>query len=201
ARAHAVVAGHLVDLVDEHDAQVLGALHGLVGHLVMVDEAVGLLVLEDAPGVAHARLAARALLGHEALEHLLQVQARLLHAGQGHGAGRLVRHLDLDHALVELALAQQRPHALAALAAAARQQPVEQALLGGGAGARTMESTSRPTQPTAVNLVASTLRSGAPASWARRGAISVLPTPVGPIMRMFLGVTSRWISGGSRRRR
>src|SRR5690606_19051502 len=31
---------------------------------------------------------------------------------------------------------------------------------------------------------------GASASFARRRAISVLPTPVGPIMRMFLGVIS-----------
>src|SRR5947207_12816551 len=38
---------------------------------------------------------------------------------------------------------------------------------------------------------------GAPMSWARRRAISVLPTPVGPIMMMFLGVTSLRNSGGS----
>jgi hypothetical protein len=31
---------------------------------------------------------------------------------------------------------------------------------------------------------------GAPASFARRREISVLPTPVGPIIRMFLGITS-----------
>ena len=31
---------------------------------------------------------------------------------------------------------------------------------------------------------------GAPVSVASRRAISVLPTPVGPIMRMFLGETS-----------
>src|ERR1700756_458973 len=37
---------------------------------------------------------------------------------------------------------------------------------------------------------------GAPASLARRRAISVLPTPVGPIMRMFLGVIS-WRSGSA----
>src|SRR6478609_6434652 len=37
---------------------------------------------------------------------------------------------------------------------------------------------------------------GALASFARRRAISVLPQPVGPIMRMFLGVIS-WRSGSS----
>jgi hypothetical protein len=35
---------------------------------------------------------------------------------------------------------------------------------------------------------------GASASFARRRAISVLPTPVGPIIRMFFGVIS-WRSG------
>src|SRR6059058_3635570 len=37
---------------------------------------------------------------------------------------------------------------------------------------------------------------GASASLARRRAISVLPTPVGPIIRMFFGVIS-WRSGSS----
>ena len=41
-----------------------------------------------------------------------------------------------------------------------------------------------------MNLVASTLRNGAPASFASRREISVLPTPVGPIIRMFFGSTS-----------
>src|SRR5688572_14174676 len=55
---------------------------------------------------------------------------------------------------------------------------------------RTIESTSRPTYPTSVNFVASTLMNGACASFASRRAISVLPTPVGPIIRMFFGVIS-----------
>src|SRR5262245_36960982 len=61
---------------------------------------------------------------------------------------------------------------------------------------RMIVSTSRPTYPTSVNLVASTLMNGASASRASRRAISVLPTPVGPIMRMFLGVIS-WRSGSA----
>ena len=39
------------------------------------------------------------------------------------------------------------------------------------------------------------------ASRARRRAISVLPTPVGPIMMMFFGATSSAMSGGSFSRR
>ncbi len=66
---------------------------------------------------------------------------------------------------------------------------------------RTIDSTSRPTYPTSVNFVASTLRKGALASFARRRAISVLPTPVGPIMRMFFGVTSACMLSSSCRRR
>jgi len=64
-----------------------------------------------------------------------------------------------------------------------------------------MESTSLPWNPTSVNFVASTLRNGACDSLAMRRAISVLPQPVGPIMRMFLGCTSILRSSGSRWRR
>jgi len=46
-------------------------------------------------------------------------------------------------------------------------------------------------------LEASTFTKGQPANRARRRAISVFPTPVGPIIKMFLGRTSSAISGGS----
>ena len=55
---------------------------------------------------------------------------------------------------------------------------------------RTIDSTSRPTYPTSVYFVASTLTNGAPTNPAKRRAISVLPTPVGPIIKMFFGVIS-----------
>jgi len=48
-----------------------------------------------------------------------------------------------------------------------------------------------------VYFEASTLMKGQPARRAKRRAISVFPTPVGPIIRMFLGKTSSAISGGS----
>src|SRR5690606_23778668 len=55
--------------------------------------------------------------------------------------------------------------------------------------------------PTSVNLVASTLTNGALTSRARRRAISVLPTPVGPIIKMFFGlISSRRPSGSFWRR-
>src|SRR5881396_1337014 len=66
---------------------------------------------------------------------------------------------------------------------------------------RTIDSTSRPTYPTSVNFEASTLMNGAPASRASRRAISVFPTPVGPIMMMLLGrISSRMSSGAWARR-
>ncbi len=69
------------------------------------------------------------------------------------------------------------------------------------AKSRTIDSTSRPTYPTSVYFVASTLIKGAPHNFARRRAISVLPTPVGPIIKIFLGATSSRISSASFKRR
>ena len=58
----------------------------------------------------------------------------------------------------------------------------------------TICSTSLPTYPTSVNLVASTLTKGASANFDNLLEISVLPTPVGPIIRIFFGNTSFFIS-------
>ena len=46
-----------------------------------------------------------------------------------------------------------------------------------------------------------TLMKGAPASFASRRATSVFPTPVGPIIRIFLGITSSLRGGWSFMRR
>ena len=48
--------------------------------------------------------------------------------------------------------------------------------------------------PTSVNLVASTLMKGASANLDNLLDISVLPTPVGPIISIFFGRTSSLIS-------
>ena len=53
-----------------------------------------------------------------------------------------------------------------------------------------IDSTSLPTYPTSVNLLASTFIKGAFARFARRRAISVLPTPVVPIKIMLFGTIS-----------
>src|SRR5690606_29834731 len=54
---------------------------------------------------------------------------------------------------------------------------------------------------TSVNFVASILMNGAFASFASRRAISVLPTPVGPIIRIFFGVISLRSGSGTCARR
>src|SRR5690606_20710542 len=115
AAADLVAAGDLVDLVDEDDARLLGAPDRLAADGLAVDERPGLLVLEDAPGLPHRDAALDAALGHEPAEHVLQVHAGLLHAGQGDRHVRLVPDLDLDDALVELSALQQAAHALPAL--------------------------------------------------------------------------------------
>ena len=53
----------------------------------------------------------------------------------------------------------------------------------------------------AVNFVASTLTNGVPRILLARRTISVLPTPVGPIMMMLLGEISSCISFGRQLRR
>ena len=58
----------------------------------------------------------------------------------------------------------------------------------------TICSTSRPTYPTSVNLVASTFTNGASANFESLLEISVFPTPVGPIIKIFFGKTSFFIS-------
>mmetsp|Transcript_15095 Transcript_15095/g.30528 ORF Transcript_15095/g.30528 Transcript_15095/m.30528 type:complete len:204 (-) Transcript_15095:37-648(-) len=63
---------------------------------------------------------------------------------------------------------------------------------------RMIWSTSLPTKPTSVNLVASTLMNGARASLASRRATSVFPQPVGPIIKMFFGDISS-LSGDATR--
>mmetsp|Transcript_62610 Transcript_62610/g.123024 ORF Transcript_62610/g.123024 Transcript_62610/m.123024 type:complete len:239 (+) Transcript_62610:774-1490(+) len=62
-------------------------------------------------------------------------------------------------------------------------------------------STSLPWKPTSVNLVASTLMKGASERSESRRAISVLPQPVGPIIRIFFGMISSVNAAGSLWRR
>ena len=60
-----------------------------------------------------------------------------------------------------------------------------------------IDSTSRPTYPISVNFVASTLEKGESVKLASRLAISVFPTPVGPIRIIFFGAISSLRSSGT----
>ena len=93
----------------------------------------------------------------------------------------------VPHPITESRLPTEWPSVLEGLASMARSRLIFTAA---SARSRIIDSTSRPTYPTSVNFVASTFIKGASARRARRLAISVLPTPVGPIMRMFFGVIS-----------
>jgi len=138
---------HLVDLVDEDDAVLLGVGERLDLELVLVDELAGLLVGEELQGLAHLHLAGAGAVAAEVLEHRLQLLLHLFHSRRRHDldAGRQATQLDLDLAIVELLLPQHLAELLAGLPvrrlrrriggeaqhARPRQQRIEHALLGG----------------------------------------------------------------------
>ncbi len=106
----AFAAGDLVDLVDEDDARLLDAADRLLGDDVHVDAAwfaSSWVSISSASRDAHVLLLG--LLRQQVGEELLQVELHLLHAlRRQHLDHRRCRlgDLELDHALVELALAQ-----------------------------------------------------------------------------------------------
>src|SRR5690606_15117390 len=115
------VARDLVDLVQEDDAALLGALERLVDHLIHVDELVQLVLEQDAAGLRDADGAALLPLGHHLLEHLGEVEVHALHPTdvEHHVLdGRSLLDLDVDEALLELAVPQQGPELLAGALAA-----------------------------------------------------------------------------------
>src|SRR5262249_42908537 len=105
-------ARDLVELIEEHDAGVLRAPDRLTHGLVHVHQLLRLLLRQQPAGLRdlHPPLARPA--GHQVREHVLQIDADLLHALSGehleHGAD-LRLHVHLDHALVELARPKLRP--------------------------------------------------------------------------------------------
>src|SRR5438093_465792 len=142
--------GDLVELVEEHDAGVLGSVDRLGDHLVHVDELLGLLLHEEPPRLGDTDPAPLRLGGHEVRQHVFEMDAHLLHTLAGedldHGQGVLLG-FQLDEALVEPPGAElatelllrrfprgvrgdllQRP-ARVRLRRTARQQDVEQPLL------------------------------------------------------------------------
>src|SRR6267378_3649314 len=147
----ALASGHLVELVQEDDAGVLDPADGLGDDLLHVHELGGLLLGQEPARLGHADAAALGPRGHHVGEHVLEVDAHLLHAlaredlEHRHG---LLLGLQLDHALVEPSGAQLRAELLEGrlagrpradllergaaegLGAGARQQEVEQSVFG-----------------------------------------------------------------------
>ncbi len=106
--------GHLVQLVDEDDAILLGPMNRLLGHPIHVDELADFLVGERIQGLGHAETA---VLGALVLrKHVLQVEHHLFHAGARKDIDEglsPVAGVDLDHLVVELTVAQQAAQVLA----------------------------------------------------------------------------------------
>jgi hypothetical protein len=62
-RAARVAGHHLVDFIDEHDAQVFGKFDRLGVDLLLVDQGVALLFEQNAAGLGHGHFATDGLLG------------------------------------------------------------------------------------------------------------------------------------------
>ena len=105
--ACAAFAGDLVDLVEEHDAGLFGAAHGLALDLIHVEQLLRLFVLEQAARVDHAHFPALWLAAEarDVAQHLLELDLHVLETlATEHGyerAGRLL-HVELDLLVVEL---------------------------------------------------------------------------------------------------
>ena len=145
---HAFAAlGHLVELVEKHDAVLLDVLDGAQLQLLVVDPLGGFFVFEQLSSVADAQLATLHAPLAEVLEEPLKLIGHLLHAGRGHDLDphRRGGDLDLDLALVEFAGAQSMAKFFAGRRAGGRatffleargwrEECVEDALLRGGLG-------------------------------------------------------------------
>ena len=94
--------GDLVDLVEENDTRLLGALDGIANHLVAVDEFVGLLVEDELAGGAEGKALGIAPGGHHLLQHVLHVRVEVQPGLAEHVAhGRLFVGADLHHAVFQ----------------------------------------------------------------------------------------------------
>ena len=104
-------AGNLIDLVDENNSHLLGALHGHPRDLIHVEEFVLLFLDQILKRVGHAHFPLLLLLAEHAGEHVLDIDIHLLDAlvgddfERGHGA---FADFDIHHALIQLAFAKLR---------------------------------------------------------------------------------------------
>ena len=92
-----------------------------VDHLA-VDQGLGLLLEQDAAGLADRHLPLLALLGHDLLEHVLEIDVHVLHAevGEDLHRHRLLLDVQLDRAVFQLAGLEAGLHLLAGALAGVR---------------------------------------------------------------------------------
>ena len=111
--ANAAVRAHLVDLVQEDDARLFGALHRVALDLVVVDELLGLFLLENLERVGdleQAPLRAPFEAGH-LRHHVLQIHLfGALRAEDSHERVVRVGDIELDLGVVELPVAELLPN-------------------------------------------------------------------------------------------
>src|SRR5437879_1411447 len=136
--ADVAAARDLVDLVEEHDAVLLGVGERARLELVVVDQPARLFLGEPLGRLADLHAPQPPPAAAEVGQHALDLRGELLHARRGEDLHlRLARrHLDVDVLVVELALAQLLPEFLPGgvfldlSRAGGRQQRVENPLLG-----------------------------------------------------------------------
>ena len=103
-----LAARDLVDLVDEHDAVLLGVLDGADLELLLVHHLGRFLIQEQLQRFLDLELARTGLAAAQILEHALQLLRHFFHAGRRHDldAHRHRAYFDLDLPLIQLMLAQ-----------------------------------------------------------------------------------------------
>ena len=105
----ALAPGDLVDLVEEDDARLFHPVHRDALHLVHIDQALLLFLDQVLHRVADLHLPLLGLLAEDVRQHVLDVDAHLLHALVGDDLERrhaLLADVEFNHALIELAFTQ-----------------------------------------------------------------------------------------------
>ena len=99
---------HLVDLVDENNAILLGVLDGAGPDLFLVHQFAGLFLGEQLERLGDLELARAALVLPQLAEHAAQLLGHLLHARRAHEfhLGTALGQVDLDVLVIEAAFAQ-----------------------------------------------------------------------------------------------
>ena len=106
-----LAAGDLVDLIDEDDAHLLGAIHGQARDLIHVDQFIFFFLDQVIDRFGDSHFAAFLLLAEKSREHVLDVDVHFLDAliGNNFKCGhRTLADFHLHQALVELAVAKLR---------------------------------------------------------------------------------------------